>query len=294
MVRREFRSDVGFAKRETEGTRAVCVGRRVGLLSRHVVLRLERPVLFGPGLVENPQSRELPQEDGRTRHGLDEHLSVVGRDGSENALRGAFELAQGSERAVDREDHVFRRQGFALVKFHVLADREEEPFGDALVLRRKRWLDLHLFVVAHETLVNRRASGGIEGFVLGVDVEGEKVPGARPTEVGGRCGVKAREDRGGEERLEGAAEDIGSVRHIMDLGLCSETPRNRRFGLIQENPRSAGPSLKKFSVSLRQHCARHPLEVQAAPPAAQAGVESGAGVCRHHAFDYTGLTRSAP
>ena len=66
VVRREFRADVGFAKREAEGTRAVRVRRGVGLLARHIVLRLERAVLFGPGLVENAKRRELTQEHGRT------------------------------------------------------------------------------------------------------------------------------------------------------------------------------------------------------------------------------------
>ena len=151
--------------------------------------------------------------------------------------------------------------------------------------------------VAH--LVDRRAGGGMERFVLGVDVEGEEVPGARPAEVGGRNGLKARENRGGKNRRGGTSQEgesrlggVGgggreSVRHDMDLGLWPEPPRNRRSLYLQENPRSAGSSLKKFSVSLRQHFARHPLDVQAAPPAAGAGVELGESVRSHHDFDYT-------
>ena len=192
------------------------------------------------------------------------------------------------------------------MELYVLADRKEKAFGDALVLRRERGFDLHLLVVADERFVDRRAGGGIECFVLGVDVEGEEVPGARPAEVGGRNGLKARENRGGKNRRGGTSQEgesrlggVGgggreSVRHVVDLGLWSETPRNRRSVLIQENPRSAGSLMKKFSVSLRQHCARHPLDVQAAPPAAEAGAELGVSVRSHHAFDYTGVRRASP
>ena len=65
---------------------------------------------------------------------------------------------------------------------HALTDREEEPFGDALPGCRERGLDRHLLVQTHEPLVDRGVGGGIERFVLGVDVEREEVPGARPTE----------------------------------------------------------------------------------------------------------------
>ena len=151
-----------------------------------------------PGFAHDLEVDQLIEDDGRAVRRADEHLVGTGLFSLDDPFAEALELASRIQCTVDGEDDVFGGERFARMEFDALADREEEPFGDALIAGGKRRFELPVGRPAQQPLIDGGDRRDVEVLVLSMNVERENVARARPAEVrsGSAAGGEGEGNRG--------------------------------------------------------------------------------------------------
>ena len=165
-----------------------------------------------PGFAHDFEVDQLIEDDGRAVRRSDEHLIGTGLFSLDDPFAEALELASRIQCTVDGEDDVFGRKRFALMELDALADRKEEPFGDALIAGGKRRFELAVGRPAQKPLIDGGDRRDVEVLILSVNVEREDVAGSRPAEVRRGCAAGGESEGNRGKRCANLSAD--ETRHL--------------------------------------------------------------------------------
>ena len=98
------------------------------------------------------------------------------------------------------------------MELDALADRKEEPFGDALIAGGKRRFELAVGRSAQKPLIDGGDRRDVEVLILSVNVERENVARARPAEVRRGCAAGGESEGNRGKRCTNLSAD--ETRHL--------------------------------------------------------------------------------